>query len=186
MIKVTSGKYRGRGVESPPRSKEIRPTTSLIRESIFNKFQYKIPGCRFLDLFAGSGIMGLEALSRGASFVLAVEGDEVQCRAIRRDYATIGIAETEAKIITYDVKRLLTNPCREEAFDMVFMDPPYGYRNLPKLVEACLQNGWLKPNGIFVVEHGNRDPDLPDFIRKNYGDTSISIRQLIEEADPRL
>lgn len=175
MIKVTSGKYRGRGIESPPRSKDIRPTTSLIRESIFNKFQAHIPGCRFLDLFAGSGIMGIEALSRGAEFVLAVEGDATQCRAIRKNYATLSIPEAEGKVIPYDVKQLLAMPCREEAFDMIFMDPPYGFRDLPKLVETCLQNGWLKPNGIFIVEHGSRDPNLDGFTRKDYGDTSISI-----------
>jgi 16S rRNA G966 N2-methylase RsmD len=55
------------------------------------------------------------------------------------------------------------------------MDPPYGFRDLAKLVENCLQNGWLKPNGIFIVEHGSRDPDLEGFTRKDYGDTSISI-----------
>jgi 16S rRNA (guanine966-N2)-methyltransferase len=180
MIKVTSGKYRGRGVESPPRSKDIRPTTSLIRERIFNKFQAYIPNCRFLDLFAGSGIMGIEALSRDAAFVLAVEGDTAQCRAIRNSYAAIGIPETEGKVIAYDVKKLLAMPCREEAFDLIFMDPPYGFRNLPKLVEHGLQHGWLKPGGIFIVEHGSRDPDLDGFARQDYGDTSISIRTLDE------
>jgi 16S rRNA (guanine966-N2)-methyltransferase len=122
--------------------------------------------------------MGIEALSRGADFVLAVEGDTTQCRAIRASYAAIGIPEAEGKVIPYDVKKLLAMPCREEAFDMIFMDPPYGFRDLPKLVDNALHNGWLKPGGVFIVEHGSRDPDLDGFTRKDYGDTSISIRIL--------
>ncbi|MCE3234251.1 MAG: methyltransferase [Vampirovibrio sp.] len=181
MIRVTSGKFRGRGVDSPPRSREVRPTTSLMRESIFNKYQHHLPGCRFLDLFAGSGIMGLEALSREAAFVLAIEADTDQCRAIRKNYAAIGLSEAEAKIVPYDARKLMANACREEAFDIVFMDPPYAYKHLSSLVNDCIRNGWIKPNGIIVVEHGSRDPDLEGFVRKNYGDTSLSFRQLSEE-----
>jgi 16S rRNA (guanine966-N2)-methyltransferase len=176
MIKIISGKYRGRSVESPPRSKAIRPTTALMRESIFNKFQMALPGCRFLDLFAGSGIMGLEALSRGAEFVLAVEGDSDQARAIRKSYATFGIPEAQGKVIAHDARQLLSRTCREAAFDFIFMEQPYGFKALPALVEASVNNGWLNPGGVLIVEHGSRDDDLDGFTRKNYGDTSISIR----------
>lgn len=175
MIRVTSGKFRGRSVDSPPRSKQIRPTTSLMRESIFNKFQMDLPGCRFLDLFAGSGIMALEALSRGADFVLAIEMDQEQCRVIRKNFAHIGLTEKEVKVVPYDAKALMQKSCREEAFDFIFMDPPYGFKDLPLLVALCRDNGWLKPEGILIVEHGSRDPELPGFTRKLYGDTAISI-----------
>lgn len=175
MIRVTSGKHRGRSVDSPPRAKQIRPTTSLMRESIFNKFQMMMPGCRFLDLFAGSGIMGLEALSRGAAFVLAIEMDQEQCRVIRKNYAHIGLTEQEVKVVPYDAWALMRKPCREEPFDLVFMDPPYGFQKLPQLIALCRENGWLKPEGILIVEHGSRDPELTGFTRKLYGDTAISI-----------
>ncbi len=180
MIKVTSGKFRGRGVDSPPRSREVRPTTALMRESIFNKFQCRLPECRFLDLFAGSGIMGLEALSRGAAFVLAIDLSTEQCRAIRKNYAAVGLTETEAKVVPYDAKSLIAMPCREEAFDLIFIDPPYGFKKLPAIVEDCIRNGWVKPDGVLIVEHGSRDPDLEGFTRKNYGDTSLSFRMMAD------
>lgn len=178
MIRITGGKFRGRSVESPPRSKEIRPTTALIRESVFSSLQQKIPGCRFLDLFSGSGIMGIEAISWGADFVLAVEGDARECQMIRKSYAALGVSQTQGKIIPHEVMALIAKPCREEGFDIVFMDPPYGFARLGELVELVIANGWVNPDGVVMVEHGNRDPDLPGFTRKNFGDTSVSTRTL--------
>lgn len=177
MIRVTSGQYRGRGVDSPPRSKEIRPTTSLMRESIFNQLQWVMPGSRFLDLFAGSGIMGLEALSRGADFVLAIEQDAEQCRVIRKNYQAIGLTPAQVKIVPCDVVTLLQKACREAPFDCIFMDPPYGFKHLEALIDNAKQNGWLKPNGWIVVEHGSREPALAGFQRKVYGDSVLSIWQ---------
>lgn len=173
-IRVTSGKFRGRSIESPPRSRPIRPTSALIRESVFNRFQTRLKGARFLDLFAGSGIMGLEALSRGASFVLAVEVDVRQCRRIRDHYEAFGLDHHQARAIPVDVAELVARPCREEGFDWIFLDPPYGFAALPQLVEQCQQNGWLRPGGIILVEHGRRDPDIPGFSRRDYGDSTIS------------
>jgi 16S rRNA (guanine966-N2)-methyltransferase len=177
MIRVSSGKHKGRSVDSPPRGKQIRPTTSLMRESIFNKFQMRLPNCRFLDLFAGSGIMSLEALSRGAAFALAIELDPDQCRVIRKNFAHIGLTEQEVKVVPCDAKGLMQKVCKEEAFDLVFMDPPYGFKALPTLVTLCQSNGWLKPDGVIIVEHGSRDPELVGFTRKLYGDTAISISE---------
>jgi 16S rRNA (guanine966-N2)-methyltransferase len=146
-----------------------------MRESIFNKLQMRLPDCRFLDLFAGSGIMSLEALSRGAAFVLAIELDPAQCRVIRKNFANIGLTEQEVKVVPCDARGLMRKVCREEAFDLVFMDPPYGFSELPLLVALCQSNGWLKPDGVIIVEHGSRDPELLGFTRKLYGDTAISI-----------
>lgn len=176
MIRVTGGKFKGRSVDSPPRNRPVRPTTGLIRESIFNRFQYHLPGCRFLDLFAGSGIMGLEALSRGADFVLAIESDPEQCRLIRKNYLTLGLSESDAKIIAHDVQAVLKRPCNEASFDLIFMDPPYGYVHLATTIQACIEQGWIHPEGVIIVEQGLRDPDLEGFTRKNYGDTSLLIR----------
>lgn len=172
-------------MDSPPRSKDIRPTTAVMRESIFSRFQFDLPDSRFLDLFAGSGIMGLEALSRGAQFVLSVEADADQCKIMRRNFETIGISDEELKVANQDVLRLLANPCRKEAFDFIFMDPPYGFRDLTGLVDACINQGWVKPDGVLIVEHGIRDVDLPGFTRKNYGDTSISTLLLSDAAVKR-
>jgi 16S rRNA (guanine966-N2)-methyltransferase len=173
-IRITSGRFRGRGIESPPRSRPIRPTSALIRESVFNRFQDRLESARFLDLFAGSGIMGLEALSRGAAFVLAIESDVRQCRRIRDHFEAFGLTPAQARAIPADAAALLEKFCREEPFDWIFMDPPYGFAALPRLAEQCRANGWIREDGIILVEHGCRDPDLPGFSRRDYGDSSIS------------
>lgn len=173
-IRITGGRFRGRSIESPPRFRPIRPTSALIRESVFNRFQDRLTGARFLDLFAGSGIMSLEALSRGASFALAIESDVRQCRRIADQFKTFGLTAAQARAIPTDVAALLEKPCREEPFDWVFLDPPYGFAALPRLVEQCRTHGWCRDGGVILVEHGCRDPDLPGFSRRDYGDSSLS------------
>lgn len=173
MIRVISGRFRGRGIPSP-RGRQVRPTTAKIRESIFNRLQWRLPDCRFLDLFAGSGIMGLEALSRGAAFTLAVEQDRAQCRSIRNSYEAFGLTEKDAKALTAEVGSFLGQSCRETPFDLIFMDPPYGYTGLAELTQLCLENGWLNDGGVIVIEHATRDPELPGFTRAVYGDTAVS------------
>lgn len=176
MIRITGGRFRGRSIESPPRTKDIRPTTSLMRESIFNRLQAQVPGCRFLDLFAGSGIMGIEAISRGADFVLAIDQDPRQCQLIRKNYAGLKVAEAQAKVVPCDVVGLMSKPCREAPFDVIFLDPPYGFTGLETLVAQILANGWLASDGVVMVEHGTREPDLPGFERRLFGESSLSTR----------
>lgn len=176
MIRITGGQLRGRTIESPPKSRQVRPTTALIRESVFSRIQYQLPGARFLDLFAGSGIMGLEAISRGAEFVLAIELHPEQSRMIRKSYAALNIPESQGKVVQYDAQKLLLKPCVEEPFDIIFMDPPYGFEALQQLADAIIQNGWLKPEGIILIEHGNREPELLGFARKVYGDSVLSYK----------
>jgi 16S rRNA (guanine966-N2)-methyltransferase len=146
----------------------------MMRESIFSRLQQQIPNCRFLDLFAGSGIMGIEAISRGADFVLAIELHSEQCRMVRKNYAKMGIPESQGKVIHFDAEKLISRACTEEPFDVIFMDPPYGMEKLAQLVNLCTNNGWLKPGGTVIVEHGSREPELAGFSRKTYGDSALS------------
>jgi len=175
MIRMSAGKFRGRKVPSPPTSLAIRPTTSLMRESFFSRFQHRIGNARFLDLFAGSGIMGLEALSRGAVCLLAVEMRPVQRRTIQSLLLEWGVPQDEARTLCGDVLKITGKPCREAPFDIVFLDPPYGKVDLPPLIEAIQQNGWLAPDGLLVVEHGIRDAELPGMPRYVYGDSVFSV-----------
>lgn len=178
-IRVTGGQFRGRRIESPPRSKEIRPTTALMRESVFGMLQQHVVGARFLDLFSGSGIMGIEAVSRGADFVLAIEKDRREVQHIRQQYASLGVLETQGKVVAFDVVELLRRRNREAPFDVVFVDPPYGFSRLPALVQDLQANGWVCPDGVILVEHGSREPDLPGFTRRLYGDSTLSVRTLV-------
>ena len=186
MIRIIGGKYKGRTLESPRRSQEVRPTTSITRESVFNRFQQELPGARFLDLFAGSGVMGIEALSRGAESVLIVEKDPAHCRLIRRNYEKIGIPIAEPRehkeapnlLLCTDVARLVARPCQSAPFDVVFADPPYGWPDLPGLVANLETNHWLTENAVLIIEHGCREPDLPGgFERKTFGISSLSSKR---------
>jgi 16S rRNA (guanine966-N2)-methyltransferase len=125
--------------------------------------------------------MGLEAISRGASFVLSIEGDKRQCREIQDHFRAFNLSPNEAKAVPVDVNTLLAKPCKEEPFDIVFIDPPYGFETLAQLPDLCIQNGWVRPNGILIVEHGIRDADIPNFSRRDYGDSSISVLVLDSE-----
>lgn len=178
MIRITGGRLRGRSVESPPRSKDIRPTTSLMRESIFNSLQARVSGARFLDIFAGSGIMGLEALSRGAVFVLAVEKDPRQAQAIRQAYEKMKITEEEGLVLAMDAEAFLSKTNRKAPFELCFLDPPYGFRRLEELISLLQTNGWMAEGGLILTEHGSREPDLPNATRKMFGDSSLSFIQL--------
>jgi 16S rRNA (guanine966-N2)-methyltransferase len=174
-IRITSGKFRGKSIPSPPRSKPIRPTSSLLRESVFNRFSTRLESTRFLDAFAGSGVMSLEALSRGCDFSLLLEMNDRQCRELRKIIQGFGLGEKEAQVVSIDTRLYLSKPCRIEPFDWIFMDPPYGFTELESLVKTTISNGWLKNDGAMIIEHGRRDPDFPGFTRRDYGDSSISI-----------
>lgn len=177
MIRISGGEFRGRQIESPKQSAAVRPTTSMMRESLFSSLQQVIPGCRFMDLFAGSGLMGIEALSRGAVFVLAVESHREHLKLIQNNYAKLGIEIEQAKAIQMDVLALMAKTNLHEPFDVVFLDPPYGFADLQTLVAHIEANGWLVEGGWLIVEHGAREPELQGFTRKQFGDSAMSIKQ---------
>ncbi len=174
MIRITGGEYRGRQILSP-KSGNVRPTTGRVRESLFSQLQPWLTGARFMDCFAGSGLMGLEALSRGAGFVLAVEQDPITLRLIRRNYEDIGVPEDRYKLLGLSVERLIARPCERDPFDIIYMDPPYGAMNLGDLVDKLRKNGWVAPEGWIIVEHGEKDIPIEDATRKTYGETVLSF-----------
>ncbi len=143
----------------------------------------RLDGARFLDIFSGSGIMSLEALSRGCSFALAIESNVRQCREIQDNFRAFNLTPAQAKAIPMDARSLLKKACNDEPFDFIFLDPPYGFKDLDVLAEQCLSNGWIKPEGVILIEHSNRDPVLEGYIRKEYGDSALSIRDLANETD---
>ncbi len=187
MIRLTGGRLNGRQINSP-KNKAIRPTTGRVRKSLFAKIHPRLTEARFLDLFAGSGIMGLEALSRGASFVMAVEKKPAHTRLIRENYHTLEIPREQHKILTLDVEHLMAKPRQETElpFDVIYLDPPYGYWAMKKLIANILLHHWLTPDGLILMEQGKRDPELsgtsdldtPYTIEyKDYSDTVIGFIQ---------
>lgn len=129
MIRIIGGKYKGKALDVP--KKGARPTLGALRESLFNILQYEIEGATFLDLFAGAGSIGFEALSRGAKEVCFVENDRLSCQVLKKNCAQLG-AENEVKIYCADVFKALA---KAKTFDIIFADPPYDKQIGDKLLQ---------------------------------------------------
>lgn len=148
-MRVISGSARGKKLKSP-KTDLIRPTMDRVKESLFNILGRKVYGCRFLDLFSGSGAIGIEALSRGAELVLFADRDT---RLLQENLSLCSFDKNRYIMIESDrnlwMKKIKE---REAVFDIIFMDPPYG---LPNIEELCLdldRNGLLAEEGTLIVE----------------------------------
>jgi 16S rRNA (guanine966-N2)-methyltransferase len=185
-MRIIAGKFRGRKLAAPVND-DIRPTTDRIRESLFAILDSRYPdllrGTRILDLFAGTGALGLEALSRGAQFALFVENSSQGYGLVRKNIENFG-AKSQTKSLRADATQL--GPIGEiEPFDLVFADPPYGKRldgkRLAETAVNCLvEGGWLSPEAIVVIEDKavNPPPILPTckiLDERKFGDTKVWI-----------
>lgn len=168
-IRVTGGVFGSRMIPSPPTTK-TRPTASVTREALFNIIP-DVDGFVMLDLFAGSGIMGIEALSRGASKVYAVEKNSSQARLIYKAYQMLDIGQSLC-LLTKNALTLAADACPEtDGFDLIYADPPfiYEYPDLRPFLK------WLKPGGTAVFEAPSRS--LPLWSKegevRRYGESSL-------------
>jgi 16S rRNA (guanine966-N2)-methyltransferase len=157
-LRIIAGRWRGRKFRFPP--VDIRPTPDRVRETLFNWLRDRVEGAHCLDLFAGSGALGLEALSRGAAGVVFVE----QQRAAVSALSTL-LSEwqaTGATVLCSDAERYLSG-APPRAFDLVFLDPPYGSAALAECA-SLLERGWLAADAHIYVEHAWRTalPALPE------------------------
>ncbi|ORE92505.1 methylase [Stappia sp. 22II-S9-Z10] len=187
-MRVVGGKHKGTGLAAP-RGQATRPTTDRLRETVFNilahRFGGALDGARVLDLFAGSGALGVEALSRGASFVLFVETGAEARGAIRRNVEAVG-ATGITRIWRRDATKL--GPCPVAPFDVVFADPPYG-QGLGEAAAAALAEGWLKPGALLVLEE-RADAmlaTLPGFAApfvREAGESAVAFFERISDAAP--
>jgi 16S rRNA (guanine966-N2)-methyltransferase len=152
-MRIVGGRFRGRALAAP-RTRDIRPTSDRLRESLFNILGHAygdpVTGARVLDLFAGTGAFGLEAMSRGAAFALFVD-DGAEARAlIRENVAALGLGGT-TKILRRDATKLgAAYPI--EPFSLVFLDPPYGRGLAASALSAARGGGWIAPDALIVVE----------------------------------
>jgi 16S rRNA (guanine966-N2)-methyltransferase len=157
-LRIIAGRWRGRRLRFPAAS-AIRPTPDRVRETLFNWLRGHIEGAHCLDLFAGSGALGLEALSRGAAGVVFVETDAAAVRALRALLAEWGGGA--GTVVHADAARFLGQTAR--AFDLVFLDPPFAAGLLTDICARLQAGGWLAPAARIYVERARRDPppDLP-------------------------
>jgi 16S rRNA (guanine966-N2)-methyltransferase len=171
-VRVVAGEFRGRRLQAP-RGRATRPTADRVREALFSILG-DVRDARVLDLFAGSGALGIEALSRGAASAVFVESDGAAVAAIRRNLEAIGARET--RVIRRDVLKFLASSA--ESFDLVFVDPPYD--SAPRLagpLSAALP-AVLSEDALIVTESSKRTPlelSLPLARERTYGDTRIAI-----------
>ena len=146
------------------RGSSTRPTTDRIKETLFNMISTQVPGCRFLDLFAGSGAIGIEALSRGAQCAAFVEQDRNALQVIRQNLNFTHLTEN-ARVIAGDVIRTVASMDGEKSFDVIFMDPPYDNDLEKRVLEALQHNSIAGPDTLIIIEASNETefPYLDDY-----------------------
>ena len=179
MTRIIAGKLGGRRIDVPP-GDGTRPTTDRVREALFSALQSgygSFDGLRFLDLFAGSGAIGIEALSRGAASADLVEQDRGAAQIIRKNVADLGIGGAHVAMIS--VSRFLQRP-PSTPYDILFVDPPYAFpaNELHEILATLGGSAWSVPDSLIVVERAKRDrfewPDgINGFKEKKYGETIL-------------
>ncbi|MBI5745770.1 MAG: 16S rRNA (guanine(966)-N(2))-methyltransferase RsmD [Nitrospirae bacterium] len=180
-MRVISGIARGRKIRAP-KGMELRPTSDRVKESLFNIIRDRVEGCRFLDLFSGTGNIGIEAISRGAAWVTFVERDPRFLKSIRENLSLIGL-ESGCEIISSGAAEYIKKGAKEgKQFNIIFVDPPYKSDILEKEIFPLLgETEILAKGGVVVVEHYSKKK-LPDGAGKlihgddyRYGDTMLSL-----------
>jgi 16S rRNA (guanine966-N2)-methyltransferase len=185
-MRIVGGKFKGHGLAGP-KGQATRPTSDRVREAIFNILAhgiegFEIEGARVLDLFAGTGAMGLEALSRGARFCQFVDDSAEARGVIRRNADALGVIG-QCKIWRRDATRL--GPAAPQpGFDLVFADPPYGKGLGTKSLKSLVEGGWLTQGAVIVVEEAERaelacPPELSEIDRRIYGETQVLIAHAV-------
>jgi 16S rRNA (guanine966-N2)-methyltransferase len=180
-MRIVGGQFRGRALKSPS-SQAIRPTSDKLRESIFNILAHAygdpVSDARVLDLFAGTGALGIESMSRGAKFALFVD-EGAEARGLIRDNVEKLSLTGTTKIYRRDAGKLGEIGAMEP-FDLVFCDPPYGKRFAEKSLASARAGKWLSASALVVVEEavksGFKTPDgFEELERRKYGDSEIMI-----------
>jgi 16S rRNA (guanine966-N2)-methyltransferase len=180
-MRIVGGRLRGRALAAP-KSQAIRPTADRLREALFNvlvhAYDDPISNARVLDLFAGTGALGLEALSRGAAFALFVD-DGAQARALlRENVAALGLGGV-TRIFRRDAAKLgLAHPV--EPFSLAFLDPPYGKDLAHQALLSARAGGWLVPDALIVVEEAAKaafaaPAGFDELDRRRYDDTALIV-----------
>jgi 16S rRNA (guanine966-N2)-methyltransferase len=178
VTRIIAGTYGGRRIQTP-KGDGTRPTSDRVREAMFSSIESELGGfdasLRVLDLFAGSGALGLEALSRGAGHATFVESDARAAAVVKQNVSALGATGV---VVRSSAERFVTGAVRD-SFGLVFLDPPYALttEGVAELVRI-LADGWTSPEALFVVERSSRDPfTWPEGVEglrdKTYGETRV-------------
>jgi 16S rRNA (guanine966-N2)-methyltransferase len=185
-MRVIGGQDRGRQLRAP-RGARTRPTADRVRVTLFDVLGPAVAGARVLDLFAGTGAVGIEALSRGAARVVLVERDQSALRALRANLATLGASRAAARVMAGDVLQLLPElGAQEGPFDFVFVDPPYATSLAAHTLESLAAAGVCREGTEVVVQHSTRTvlPSVPGLAAhrraRRFGDTALTFLRAAE------
>lgn len=182
-MRVIAGKFRGRNLKSPP-SLRVRPTSDRLRETLFNVIAPRIAGAGFLDLCAGSGAVGIEAISRGAKHATFVEQSRKMCALIASNLELCRIPAAESSVVHAEASAFLESARKHtnDSWDIVFFDPPYADDYLPVLERLGSRTGDLiAASGLLIVEHAKRKilPEQIGVLKRNrilkQGDSALSF-----------
>lgn len=188
-MRIVAGEFRGRRLAALGKGDagaHLRPTTDRVREALFNmlaggRFGAPFDGTRVMDLFAGTGALGLEALSRGAAHVTLVENGRTGQKLIRENLSLLGCAD-RVRLIGTDATRL---PVAEAPCDLVLLDPPYGKGLGARALASAAAQGWLAPGALVVWEENAPQPAPEGFApldTRRYGDTTVTLLAAPEQA----
>lgn len=179
-MKIISGKYKGRNIEGHNLD-GTRPTMERVKESLFAIIQNYLDGAVVLDLFSGSGNLGIEALSEGASFAYLVDYNKKASDTIKRNLNTIGIKDAE--VINLDYKKAL-NYLKDKKIDLIFLDPPYKTDFIEQSIKLIDEYNILSDEGLIICENDSLDkivyPDNYEVVKdRKYGDKWVVILRKI-------
>jgi 16S rRNA (guanine966-N2)-methyltransferase len=184
-VRIIAGSWRGRAIEVPP-DNVVRPTSDRVREALFNRLAhsfsdigFRLAGARVIDVFAGTGALGLEALSRGAAHAVFLDRNPEVIELIKRNAGKLG-ADDRATIMNADGAHL---PRAAVACDLAFLDPPYGEGLIEPALKGLALQGWLKPGGLVSVETDASEvvANVAGYAlldRRDYGRVALSTLQL--------
>lgn len=183
-MRITGGEFGGRNLKVP-KSDAIRPTQDRVREALFNILQNEVAGCDFLDLFAGSGAVGLEALSRGAKSATFVEANRRHLAVMRENVDSLRLQSTAVDIVAADCYRWLAS-YSGPGFSIAFADPPYALgeeKGYASVLATLAARGVIRPNGLFIaemtaVQKAEETPGWELVRDRTYGKTRLCIWRL--------
>jgi len=188
-MRIIGGAARGRRLKAP-KGRALRPTADRVKEALFNILPHDLAGARVLDLFAGTGNLTIEALSRGAAAAILVDASAQSAKTIRDNLSHLDLS-AYAEVWSAPVARSLRLLARRgENFDLIFLDPPYDQRLIEETLRLVAQGGLLRHSGTVIAEHSIREAiatrydglELRD--QRRYGDTLLSFFKLATTPNP--
>jgi len=177
-MRVIAGTARGMKLKAP-KGMQVRPTADRVKEALFSILGPRIPGAYFIDLYAGSGAIGIEALSRGAKYCIFVENKRTNIALIKENITKTGLAGKTMVICADALKTIKSLALENIKADLLFMDPPYDLIDIGAIVDSALELNIVSDSGLIVAEHAFSNRQWADkFIstrQKKYGDTCLSF-----------